>query len=186
MLWYEELPSEDGCRVSEWYLIPHIWQLSEDKSQYAITVNPADILSALGSAVSPQRTDPLRLSYPGAVREELNIEMFEEWPLEAKADTTTTAFFRLRNEPSATGSHLQLNYAYEPLRDRVEVSELAQYEQAVNAAKDSLGYTLRYSTPKQVDEARKPSTFNWAVAAAGLCFFGSATFSRFVIFAIAD
>jgi hypothetical protein len=182
MLWYEELPSEDGCRVSEWYLIPHIWQLSEDKSQYVITVNPADILSALGSAVSPQRTDPLRLSYPGAVREELNIEMFEEWPLEAKADTTTTAFFRLRNEPSATGSHLQLNYAYESLRDRVEVSELAQYEQAVNAAKDSLGYTLRYSTPKQVDEARKPSTFNWAVAAAGLCFFGSASFFAFRYF----
>lgn len=46
----------------------------------------------------------------------------------------------------------------------------------MSAAKDALGYTLRYSTPEQLAKARKPFTFSWAVAAAGLCFLGSASF----------
>ena len=176
LLWYEELPGEDRCRVSEWYAIPHIWQLSDDKSHYFATFNPGDISSALGSTTSPQRIDPLRMSYPSTVQEEMNIEMFEDWPLEVKANTTTTRFFRLRDEPSASGSHIQLDYTYEALADRVEPGELPTFVDAVSAVKDSLGYTLRYSAPEQLEKNRKPDTFNWAVAAAGLCFFGSATF----------
>lgn len=182
LVWYEELPGEDGCRVSEWYLLPHIWRLDDDKSRYLLVINPGDISAALGSTASPQRIDPWRLSYPSVVKEEINIEMFEDWPPGVEGKTTSNPFFRLQDEPSGEGSHLQLNYTYEALSDRVEPGEFPAYVKAVTAAKDTLGYTLRYNTPEQLAKARKPFTFNWAVAAAGLCFLGSASFVAFRYF----
>ncbi|HEX4668214.1 MAG TPA: DUF2569 domain-containing protein, partial [Chthoniobacterales bacterium] len=90
--------------------------------------------------------------------------------------TIANKFFRLRSEPSASGSHVQFDYTFEALCDRVEPKEFREYEKAVNDAKDSIGYTLRYRTPAQLEKNREPVTFNWAVAAAGLCFLVSSTF----------
>ena len=176
LVWYEELPGEDGCRVSEFYEIPHIWQLSEQKDYYFLALKPGDISSALGSEIGPQRVDPLQLSYPNTVLEEMNIEMFETWQLEGKAKTTVTPFFRLQDEPSVTGSHIQFNYSFEGLKDEVKASEFSNYNQAVNEAKDSVGYTLKYTTPEQLEKGRPASAFNWPVGAAGLCFVGSAAY----------
>ena len=175
-VWFEELPGENGCRVTESYVIPHIWQLSENKERYFLELNPGDISSAIGSTVSAQRSDPLNRDYPEKVIEEMNIEMFEEWSIDDKATTITTDFFRLRDQPAITGSHIQFDYTYEALKDRVEKKEFSSYNEAVTKAKDSLPYTLRYRTAQQMEKARQPSGFNWAVGAAGLCFFGSACF----------
>jgi hypothetical protein len=182
LVWFEELPGVNGCRVTESYVIPHIWQLSDDKERYLLALNPGDISSAIGPTVSAQRSDPLSREYPNKVIEEMNIEMFEEWSLDAKAATTTTDFFQLRDEPTVNGSHVQFDYTYEALRDRVEKKEFSSYNEAVTKAKDSIGYTLRYSTAKQLEKARKPSAFNWAIGAAGLCFLSCACFFAFRYF----
>ena len=182
LVWYEELSGENACRVTESYVIPKIWQLSEEKDRYVLALQPGDIYSALGSTTSPQREDPLKLDYPNTVVEEINVEMFEEWPFSAKGESVTTDFFRLRDEPAATGSHLQLNYSFELVKDRVEVSEFPKFNSAISKAKDSLGYTLRYSTPDQLEKSRKPGTFNWAVGAAGLCFLSTSVFVAYRYF----
>ena len=173
-LWFEELPGINACRVSEAYEIPDPWQLSEDKERYLFAVSPGDILSALGSVASPQRVDPLIRSYPNKVIEQINLELFEPWSPESKPATTATEYFKLRDEPKVDGSHVQFDYAYESRTDRVEPAGFARYNEAVNKAKETLGYTLRYSTPAQLEKARKPTTFNWAVGAAGVCFLVSA------------
>ncbi len=182
LVWFEELPGVDGCRVTESYTIPQLWQLSDDKSRYLLTLTPGDISAALGSPAAAQRRDPLKQDYPNHVIQEMNIEMFDPWPLETKATTIANNFFRLRNDPTGTGAHIQLNYSYEALKDRIEPKEFASYNEAVNQAKDSLGYTFRYVTPAQQEKARQPTTFNWAVGAAGLCFLGGASLLAFVYF----
>ena len=181
LVWYEELPGENACRVTESYVVPKIWQLTEEKDRYELFLQPGDIYSAVGSTGS-LRDDPLKLEYPNTVVEEINIEMFEDWPFDATKDITTTDFFRLRDEPVATGSRLQLNYSYETLKDRVELSELPKFNEAVSKAKDSLGYRLTYRTPEQLKKNRPRGTFNWAVGAAALCFFGTATFIAYRYF----
>ena len=173
LLWYEELPGEDGCRVTEMYSIPHLWQLSDNKDHYFITLQPGDISSALGSTAS-RRADPLNVDYPNKVTQKLKLEMFEDWPIEGEGSTTTNEFFKLSDQPSSDGSHVEFNYSYEALKDRIETAELPAYDQAISKAKDSLSYTLSYKTPEQLKKAKKPSTFNWAVGAALLCFLGPA------------
>lgn len=177
--WYDEVPGENACRVTEWYVIPRIWQLNEGKNQYTLSLQPSEIYSALGSTISPQRVDPFKRDYPNSVIEELNVQMFEDWPLDAKGENADTESFRIRDEPVAGGSALQFHYSYQALKDRVEVSEIAKFNEAISKTKDTLGYTLRYRTPEQL---RKINTFNWPVGTAALCFFGTASFFAYRYF----
>jgi hypothetical protein len=112
----------------------------------------------------------------------MNFEMFDPWPIDVKRQETANEFFKLRDDPVANGAHLQFNYALEMRRDRVEANEIARFNDMVRKVKDSIGYTLRYSTPEQLKEQRKPSTFNWAVGAAALCFFSTAAFAAWYYF----
>jgi len=182
LVWYEELPGENGCRATESYIIPKIWQLSDEKDRYTLFVEPGDIYSALGSTISPQRIDPVALYYPNKVIEQINIEMFEDWPLNSKRQNTVTDFFRLQDEPTSTGAYVELNYTYEALKDRVEVNEISKFNEAVNKAKDTAGYNFTYRTPEQIEANKSKAGFNWAAAAAALCFFGTATFAAYHFF----
>ncbi len=182
LVWFEELPAADACRVTEAYEIPHIWTLSEQKDSYLLNLKPGDISSAVGSAIPPQRIDPMRLSYPNTVKEEMSIEMFEPWQLDGRNKTTSTPFFRLRDEPSVDGSHVQFNYSYESLKDRIEPGEFSSYNRVVNEARDSLGYTLTYRTPEQLEKAKARSTFNWAVGAAAFSFLLSVSYFAYRYF----
>ncbi len=180
--WYEELPGENACRVTESYIVPRLWQLSDDKSRYSLYLQPLEMYSALGSTISPQRWDPFKLEYPNTVIEEVNVEMFEDWPLNAEGASINNEFFRMRDQPSGSGSTLQLRYSYEALKDRVEVADIEKFNEAISKAKDTLGYSLRYQTPEQIKKAKSLSTFNWAVAASAFCFFATATFLAYSYF----
>lgn len=182
LVWYEELPGENACIVTESYTIPKIWQLSDEKDRYTLHVQPDDVYSAIGPTTSLKRDDPLKLDYPNTVFEEINVEMFEDWPFNGKGENVTNDFFRLRDEPNASGSHIQLNYSYEALKDRVEVNELQRFNDAVSKAKDNLGYSLTYRTPEQLAQNKSRAGFNWAIAAAALSFFGTATFLAYRYF----
>ncbi len=109
--WYEELPGENACRVTESYIVPRLWQLNDEKSRYSLYLQPLEMYSALGSTISPQRQDPFRLEYPNTVIEEMNVEIFEDWPLNAEGTTTNNEFFRLRDELSGNASTLQFRYS---------------------------------------------------------------------------
>ncbi len=180
--WYEELPGENACRVTESYIVPRLWQLNDDKSRYSLYLQPLEMYSALGSTISPQRQDPLKLEYPNTVIEEVNVEMFEVWPLNAEGASINNEFFRMRDEPSGSGSTLQFRYSYEALKDRVDVADIEKFNEAISKAKDTLGYSLRYQTPEQIKKAKSLSTFNWAVAASAFCFLATASFLAYGYF----
>ena len=175
-VWYEELPGANACRVTESYVIPNLWQLSEDKESYRIYVRPDSIYSALGSTVSPQRRDPLSLNHPNTVTEEIKMQMFEPWGFEAKSSEIGNEFFKVRDDPKARGSFVQLNYVFVSQNDRLPPSEIPQYNEAVEKAKETLGYTFTYQTPEQLKRSRRQAP-NWAVGAAALSFFGTAGYA---------
>jgi transglutaminase-like putative cysteine protease len=168
-LLYEELADANACRVTESYVIPKIWQIDDEKNNYALFLYPAEINSAMGSATSPQRDDPLSLDYPVSVVEKINANMFEEWPLNAKNQNVANEFFRYRDEAKVQKEQLQFSYFYETLTDRVSVADLAKYNIALSKVKDTLGYNLSYSTPQQLKSIRGWRGFNWPI---GVCLGG--------------
>jgi Protein of unknown function (DUF2569). len=180
--WYEEIPGENACRVTESYIVPGLWQLNDEKSRYNLYVQPLEMYSALGSNVSPQRRDPFKLEYPNTVIEEVNVEMFEDWPLNVEGTSINNEFFRLRDEPSGNGSTLQFRYSYETLKDRVDVADIEKFNEAISKAKDTLGYSFRYQTPEQIKNSKSLTTFNWAIAAFAFCFFATAGFLAYGYF----
>ena len=181
-LWYEELPGENACRLTESYTVPRLWQLNDEKSRYSLYVQPLEMYSALGSTISPQRRDPFKLEYPNTVTEQVNVEMFEDWPLNAEGAIVNNEFFQLRDEPSDNGATLQFGFSYAAKKDRVDVADIDKFNEAISKAKDMLGYTLRYQTPEQIKKAKSLSTFNWAVAASVFCFFATANFLAYTYF----
>jgi hypothetical protein len=174
--WYEEIPGENACRVTESYVIPGIWELNEEKDRYTLSLRPAEIYSALGSTISPQRADPLKLECPNSVIEDLNVQMFENWDLDSESQTIDTEFFHVSDEPSASGSDLQFRYVYKALKDRVQPDELTKFNDTIASVRGKLGYTLRYRTPEQLTKIKSRSTFNWPVGVAAVCWFGTLSF----------
>jgi len=137
--WYEEVPGENACRVTESYMVPRLWQLNDEKNRYNLYLQPFEMYAALGSTISPQRKDPLKLEYPNTVYEEMNVEMFEDWPLNVEGATINNEFFRVGDEPNANGSSVQLRFSYQTLKDRVEVADIEKFNEAISNAKDTLG-----------------------------------------------
>ncbi|MEO5721585.1 MAG: hypothetical protein ABIR71_08960 [Chthoniobacterales bacterium] len=147
---YQEMTGENGCRMTEYYRIPEIWELSEGKNQYDLTLYPGDIGSAMGSVGPSQRDDPLALDVPMQVTETIKAEMFEDWPQKPKTTEVANDFFRYREDVKGEGRRLEFVFAYELLTDRVPVAELAKYNAALTKLKDTLGYTLTYNTADQL------------------------------------
>ena len=94
-------------------------QLSDDQSRYVLVLNPGDISSALGSISSPQRADPLRLSYPSRVEEKMNVEIFDDWSHETKVYTNMNKFFRIEDATSVKYWQVMFNVSYEALQKTV-------------------------------------------------------------------
>ena len=90
---YEELPDANACRLREHYVIPAIWQLSEDKKEYEFALYPADLDREMGSPGVTGRHDPLGLQYPSETTQEINVEMFREWPLKRADHAVDNDFF---------------------------------------------------------------------------------------------
>jgi transglutaminase-like putative cysteine protease len=167
---YQELPGGVGCAVTEYYVIPGIWQITDDKTQYKVTLHPNDVDQEMGTPGAVRRNDPLAVNHPVDMTQEIHAEMFEDWPLKPSHRDVSNAFFRFRHDSKGTGSKLQMHYSYTSLVDQVSVTDLPSYDTTLRTLKDSLGYTLTYSTPEQLTARRQkdPNSgygqFNWPIA----------------------
>jgi len=146
---YEELPGANACRIKEFYVIPDIWQLNEKKTQYEVVLYPSDLDQDMGSAGSSQRDDPLALEHPVNTTQEINAQMFEDWPVKVSRQEVKNVFFRYREGGKVKGRHLQFTYSYESLADRVPVDELPKYNAALSRVSETMGYRLTYRRPVQ-------------------------------------
>lgn len=174
---YEELPGENACKIVETYSVPEIWQLAEGGDKYEIVLYPAELDQEIASPGPAQRQDPLALNHPVSIVEEINAEMFEPWPMNIQAHEIETPFFRFREAPSINGNRLGFTQSYESLADRVPVTDLAKYNEALSKAKQALSYSLTHSTPEQLVVRQQRARFNWPIAALLLCVIAATVFA---------
>jgi hypothetical protein len=167
---YQELPGGVGCTVRESYVIPGIWQITDDKSQYKVTLYPNDIDQEMGAPGAVRRNDPLAVNHPVNISQEIRAEMFEDWPIKPSQRDVSNAFFHFRHDSNGTGRALQMNYSFTSFVDQVSVTDLPSYDSILRSLKDKFGYTLTYSTPEQMAGRKQqdPNSgyrqFNWPIA----------------------
>jgi transglutaminase-like putative cysteine protease len=177
-LQYEELPGENACKVKEFYSIPKVWQINEEKMRYEVSLYPAEVDHDMGSPGPSQRDDPLALDAPVNTTQEINAEMFEDWPVDTPDHDVSNAFYHFRDETKANGRHLQFTYSYENRADRVSVGDLPAYNTELSKLRDTLGYTISYSTPAQLAAWRQKRTaLNWPIASLFGAVLAAATFA---------
>ena len=179
---YEEIKGENGCRVTETYTIPQIWQLNEDKTKYELVFRPAEIEHAVGTAPSPQRDDPVSLDYPNSIIEEINADMFEEWPLNVENQSIANDYFRFRNEATDQNRRLTVTFSYETLADRVPPAGFPKYNADLEKVEDALGYHISYSTPAQLKSIYNWRGFNWPIAVALVAVISAASYASYRYF----
>jgi transglutaminase-like putative cysteine protease len=166
---YEEMPGEIGCRVSESYQIPSLWSLKEDQSQYNFFLSPIDIDSEMGAIGSEHRNDPLALSYPNQITQEIHAEMFKGWQFSTSNQKEENKFFRYIHQGYSHQNRIDLTYFYQTSVDRVQVAELPEFGAAHRKIKESVGYTFTHRDEKQMQSFQYnsptiPKGFNWPVA----------------------
>jgi transglutaminase-like putative cysteine protease len=163
---YEELAGENGCRTKESYLIPSIWQLNDEKSQYELFLYPSEVAHDMGSPGSSQRDDPLGLDHPIRTAQEIHADMFKDWRVDVKNQDVSNNFFHFHDVAKINGRHLQFTYSYESRADRVPVADLISYNRELGKLRDTLGYTLTTTAPVQSSSVfEKLGAFNWPIAA---------------------
>jgi hypothetical protein len=167
---FEEMPDGAGCLVKESYIVPGIWQMSEETKQYTLRLDPNEVEEALGTPGTTRRSDPLALAHPVDVTQEIHAEMFEEWVLTPKERDITNPFFHFHHQSRIDGAKLQMDYSYASLVNRISVDDLPAYDSALRSIRKNLGYSMTYTPPDpgQVSNTQAAAAaawqFNWPVA----------------------
>jgi transglutaminase-like putative cysteine protease len=167
---FQEQADGTACTVIESYIIPGIWEITEDKTQYELALYPNEVEEAMGTPGTTRRNDPLAVNHPVNVTEEIHAEMFQDWTLTPSQEEVANAFFRFRHNTKSSGVNLQMDYSFASLVNQVSVTDLPSYDSALRSLQDRLGYTLNYSTPEQVLARNKKDPnfghgqFNWPIA----------------------
>lgn len=129
--------------VHEYYTIRDLWQPRGDARK--LSVCPFVIDAYLHKPSDAQRTMPFALEYPVRISERVELQLPEDWDMEAFDDVYTGPGFRLSSSGFGKGPRVVLNYAFETSRDHVAPEEMEQYLEAYRKTDDNVGYSLTYT-----------------------------------------
>jgi hypothetical protein len=87
---------------------------------------------------------PFYLSYPLHYKEQVEVNMPEEWSAEAFNKTVECAGFRLKASASASGRKILLNYEYETLKNHIEPREAGNFFTNFDLAYNATAYDITY------------------------------------------
>ena len=94
------------------------------------------------------RSMPFYLIYPAHYKEEVQVNMPEDWPIKAFNDRVVCAGFRFTADGESIGKKVTLYYEYENLKDNVMPAEAANFFSNYDYAYKNTDYELYYSAAK--------------------------------------
>ena len=130
----------------EYYTIDDIWKIEDGENK--ITFSAYVINGAMSKPSDKNRSMPFKLMYPAHVKEELEINMPEDWPIKNFYDKVNCKDFTLAANASSSGNTVTLDYEYENLKDNVTSAEAATFFSKYDVANKDLDYELYYQNDK--------------------------------------
>ncbi|RYY38471.1 MAG: DUF3857 domain-containing protein [Chitinophagaceae bacterium] len=129
--------------VLEYYTVGDVWK-KDAEGKRRLSLYPFVINAYLHKPSDVDRKMPFSLVYPARIRERVEVELPEDWPIESFDEVYTGPGFTLAASGNSKGSRVALSYSYETTRDHVEPSEIDAYMTAYRRADDNVGYSLTY------------------------------------------
>ena len=126
--------------VREYYSISDLWENSKGKKRASF--QPFVITGVLDRPRDSKRKMPFYLSFPAKYKEEIQINLPDDWEGEESEHHVRCDGFRLKTKYIYKNRQFQLLYQYETLKDHVDPSEMDEYVQKYKKASESLAYEL--------------------------------------------
>ncbi|MGN6166527.1 MAG: DUF3857 domain-containing transglutaminase family protein [Flavisolibacter sp.] len=140
---YSDDESSGVFVTKEYYRVHDFWKMK--KGIQKASLSPFTINAVLSKPEQANRTMPFKLSFPSRYKEEIQVNLPEEWNADASSDKISCASFLLKYNFSATGRRINLLYEYENLKDHVAVDDLQEYLASYKKIDENVGYSLTYS-----------------------------------------
>ena len=155
---FQDFPEENRFEVWEEYSLTDFWSRETPTSRWKAIFSPFSVSDHMGTLPSSQRNAPYELDYPDNISENIEVRMFEDWPVDTKPSTVTTPYFTYSDSPSGDHNIVHFNYHYEALVPDVMPADMADYRAQLKKIKDDQDYNLTYLPPAPVVAAVASAT----------------------------
>lgn len=127
-------------KTTEYYTINDFWESKDGVKKASLA--PFIINGALAKPDEINRSAPYRLSFPINYKEEIEINLPEDWTVETSSDFIKTPASVFKYDYSYSGNRVTLKYEYEHLKDCIEPGEIKDYLAAYKKINDNSGFSL--------------------------------------------
>ncbi len=142
---FQDFPDDNHFELWQEYTVPGLWTRDSGDVPYRAAFVPFSIASVAGNTTPMPRTAPYRIYHPTDVTENMEINLFTPWPLEALPSHIATPNFDFAFWPRAQENSLHFQYHYQSLASDVPPSGLAEYNNAIERVRNELEYHLTYT-----------------------------------------
>ena len=140
---YKDNESSGVFSTTEYYRIHDFWKTEKESKKASLS--PYTINAALVKPDQATRTMPFGLSYPLRYKEEIEVNLPEDWNAESTSDIIHCASFMLKYNFTATKRQIRLQYEYESKKDFVSPDEIKEYLSSYKKVDEQIGYSLTYT-----------------------------------------
>lgn len=154
-LTYENNNVTGSFTTVEYYTIRDIWKAEGGAKK--IPLSSYVINSIMTKPADKNRKMPFYLTYPARYKEQIEIDMPEDWPVKNYDQHVVCSGFKLHSTAESVANKVFLNYEYENLKDNVMPDEAASffsnYDEAFAATGFELTYTPQHTSAYDISSA---------------------------------
>lgn len=159
--------------TTEYYTVKDFWSYEANKTK--VLIEPFLINSIIKKPKEAERTMPYSLLYPVRYHEEVEVDLPDDWSIDANAESFRDEAFSFNYRFSLPSSHrVLLEYNYENLADHVKPEETAHYLKTINSADAATTFELSSTVEKTTSSpfsTASGSGFTTAYILLGICAF---------------
>ena len=163
---YDDNEKTGVFTTTEYYTIHNLWE-SKDGEKKAL-FSPYVIDGVVKKPKETRRTMPYALQYPAHYKEEIEVNLPDDWNAEQSSRDLKNEDFELTTNFSYHNRKLSLLYEYESLKDNVTPDETEQFLKDLNEKNDKLSYELSKDDGlvlKSSKESKSSKSSNGLIAA---------------------
>jgi hypothetical protein len=126
--------------INEYYTIKDVWEIEKGKKK--LSLSSYIINGVMNKPTDKNRSMPFDLTFPARYKEQIEINMPEDWPINTFNDSVECTAFKLIAKGESTGNKVTLNYAYETFKDNVMPEEAETFFANYDEAYKDTGFEL--------------------------------------------
>ena len=129
-----------GFIVKEYYTVPGFWDI--DGKRRTVFISPFVISGIFNKVKETDRKSSYALYYPAHYKEEVEIQMPDDWTPKKETTEIKNSCFDFNMEYKSKDNRITLLYEYKALKDHIATTELDQYRKDYDKVNQNISYEI--------------------------------------------